>query len=327
MTPLRRHLLIVGAAGLVVRPGWAQTAARPQRIGWPARVPIRTWNRYPAFNNSMRQPGWVEGRDHVMDDATYDGRAERIPAAVAELMSRKHELLVGSGTPPMRALMAASSTIPIVMFAVGDPLGQGFVPSLARPGGNVTGLSSLHHGMLGKQFELLLQATPRARRIGVTYNPNIPPHVTVLREVEAAAARLGVMVRPAALRSPTEVDAAIDMLRREQVDAVHLFAQTWINTGGAKRLACIALQQRWPTAMALPQQARAGILLSYGFLHEEQLRRLAYFVDRIVRGAPPGELPVELPTRIRLVLNLKTSKAPGLALPQSLVLQADEVIE
>jgi putative tryptophan/tyrosine transport system substrate-binding protein len=327
MKPVRRHLLIAGAAGLASAQSWAQTVARPARIGWPASVPIRSWALYPAFTDSMRQLGWVEGRDYVMDDATYEGRAERIPGAVAELMARKPDLLVGSGTPPMRALMAAASTIPIVMYAVGDPVGQGFVQSLARTGGNVTGLSALDHGMLAKQFELLLQAVPRARRIGVTYHPDIPLHVMGLREVEAASARFNVQVRPVALRSPAEVDAAIDTLRREQVDAVHFFVQTWINTGGAERLARIALQQRWPSALGDVTHVRAGILLAYGWQQEHLVRRLPHYIDRILKGTPPGELPVEQPTRFYTTINLKTARALGLTLPQSLLLQATEVVE
>jgi putative ABC transport system substrate-binding protein len=322
----RRGLLGSGLALAAPGPLRAQPQ-RPAHIGWPASLPVRGWHLYPAFTDGMRELGWVEGRDYLIDDPTYEGRAERIPAVVAELMTRKPDLLVGGGTPPMKALMAATSSIPIVMFAVGDPVGQGFVRSLARPGGHVTGLSSLDHGLLGKQFELLLQAAPRARRVGVTYNPDIPPHVTGLREIEGAAARLSVLVRPVALRSPAEVDAAIETLKREQVDAVHFFVQPWINTGGAERLARLALQQRWPTALADVSHARAGILVTYGWQLEDLVRRLPYYIDRILKGTPPGEIPVEQPTRLYTTINLKTARALGLTLPPSLLLQATEVVE
>jgi putative ABC transport system substrate-binding protein len=306
----------------------AQPRQRPVRIAWPASVPIHQWPLYAVFVEAMRERGWVEGTHYVVDTASYDGRVERIPAAVAELIARQPDLIIGSGTPAMRALAAAKTTLPIVMFSVASPVEQGFVASMARPGGNVTGIASNDEGLLGKQFETLLRAAPAARRIGVVYSPDIAPHLAGLRDVQAAAQRLGVQVRPLALRSPAEIGAAVDTLQRERVDAVHLFTQPWLVTGEhASRVASIALQQHWPTAMALPQQARAGILLSYGFLHEEQLRRLAYFVDRILKGALPADLPVELPTRIHLVLNLKTARALGLTLPQSLVLQAHEVVE
>jgi putative ABC transport system substrate-binding protein len=326
----RRRFASVAAAGLSLAAGLPARAQsqRIARIAWPASVPIRQWPPYAAFTEAMRELGWVEGRDYVVEEASYDGRVDRIPAIVAELVARKPDLIVGSGSPPMRPLMAATSTIPIVMFSTGDPVGQGFVSNLARPGGNVTGLSSVDHGLLAKQFELLLQAAPRARRIGVLHNPDIAPHVAGLRDVEQLAARHTVQLKPVALRAPGEFDAAIDTLRGERIDAVHGFVQPILNTGSfAERLAIEALKQRWPTALADRSHARAGILLAYGWRNEDMVRRLAYYVDRILKGTPPGDMPVEQPTRFYLVLNMKTARALGLAVPQSLMLRVDEVIE
>lgn len=306
----------------------AREPGRPARIAWLSSTTITQWPPYPAFVAAMRERGWIEGTHYVVDAASYDGRAERIPDLVAELLARQPDLIIGSGTPPMRPLMQATQTVPIVMFTVGDPVGQGFVASLGRPGGNVTGLSSLDHGMLAKQFELLLQAAPQARRIGLLHNPDIGPHVPGLREIEAAAQRLGVQLRPLALRTPGEIDAAFDALQRERVEAVHLLLQPFLNTGDrAARIAALALQRRWPTALGATTQVRAGILVGYGWTNEDMLRRLPHYVIRILEGTAPADMPVEQPTRYYLALNLKTAKALGLTLPQSLLLQADEVVE
>lgn len=325
--PTRRRL-VAGAIALASARSWGRPLGRPARIGWLSSTTITQWPPYPAFVEAMRERGWIGGTDYVVDASSYDGRAERIPGLVAELVARQPDLIIGSGTPPMRPLMQATQTIPIVMFTVGDPVGQGFVASLGRPGGNVTGLSSLDHGMLAKQFELLLQAAPQARRIGLLHNPDIGPHVLGLRDVEAAAQRPGVQVRPVVLRTPGELDAAFDALQRERVEAVHLLLQPFLNTGDrAARVAALALQRRWPTALGATTQVRAGILVGYGWTNEDMLRRLPHYIIRILEGTAPADMPVEQPTRFYTALNLRTAKALGLTLPPTLLLQADEVVE
>ena len=192
----RRSVVACAAASLFAAPRLlAQPRLRPARIGWPASVPITRWPLYAVFTEAMRERGWIEGTHYVVEEASYEGRSERIAEAVAEAVKRKPDVLIGSGTPPMRALMQATSTIPIVMFAVGDPVEPGFVASLARPGGNVTGLASLGQAMVGKQIELLMQAAPQARRIGLVFNPDIPNHVSDLTFVEAAVRRQGATPR------------------------------------------------------------------------------------------------------------------------------------
>lgn len=293
MMPTRRRF-VAGAIALASARSWARPLGRPARIGWLSSTTITQWPPYPAFVEAMRERGWIGGTDYVVDASSYDGRAERIPGLVAELVARQPDLIIGSGTPPMRPLMQATQTIPIVMFTVGDPVGQGFVASLGRPGGNVTGLSSLDHGMLAKQFELLLQAAPQARRIGLLHNPDIGPHVLGLRDVEA----------------------------------VHLLLQPFLNTGDrAARVAALALQRRWPTALGATTQVRAGILVGYGWTNEDMLRRLPHYIIRILEGTAPADMPVEQPTRFYTALNLRTAKALGLTLPPTLLLQADEVVE
>ena len=324
----RRRIIAWPLAWGAAEAALAREPGRPARIAWLSSTTITQWRPYPAFVAAMRERGWIEGTHYLVDAASYDGRAERIPDLVAELLARQPDLIIGSGTPPMRPLMQATQTIPIVMFTVGDPVGQGFVASLGRPGGNVTGLSSLDHGMLAKQFELLLQAAPQVRRIGLLHNPEIGPHVPGVREIEAAAQRLGVQVRPLALRAPGEIEGAFDALQRERVEAVHLLLQPFLNTGDrAGRIAALALQRHWPTALGATTQVRAGILVGYGWTNEDMLRRLPHYVIRILEGTAPADMPVEQPTRYYLALNLKTARALGLALPQSLLLQADEVVE
>lgn len=321
-------MVVAAAAAMAGANAGARVAGRPVRIAWSASVPITQWPPYAAFVDAMRERGWAEGTHYIVDPASYDGRVERLPAVVAELMARQPDVIIGSGTPTVRPLMQATKTIPIVMFAVGDPVGQGFVDSLGRPGGNVTGLSSVDHGILGKQFELLLEAVPQMRRVGVVFNPDIPPHALGLRDVEAVAQRQGVQVRPVPLRSPGEIDAAFGALQRERVEGVHFFLQPIMNTGDrAARVAALALQRRWPTAMADPAHVRAGMLVAYGWKNEDLVRRLPYFLIRILDGTPPGELPVEQPTRYYVSLNLKSARALGLTLPQALLLRADEVVE
>jgi putative tryptophan/tyrosine transport system substrate-binding protein len=185
------------------------------------------------------------------------------------------------------------------------------------------------HGLLAKQFELLLQAAPQVRRVGVVYNPDFPPHVAGLRDVETVAQRQSVQLRAVVLRTPGEIDATFDALQRERIEAVHFFLQpTMMNSGDSTaRLAALALQRRWPTAMFDVAHVRAGILVGYGWKNEDMVRRLPHYVIRILEGTPPGDLPVEQPTRFYTVLNLKTAKALGLTLPQTLLLQADELIE
>jgi putative tryptophan/tyrosine transport system substrate-binding protein len=325
----RRSIVATAVAAWLTRArAQPQPPPRPARIGWVASVPIIRWPLYAAFTEVMRERGWIEGTHYVVEGASYDGRAERIAEAVAEAVKRKPDLLISGGVPPMRALMQATSTIPIVMFAVGDPVEQGIVASLARPGGNVTGVASLDRAMGGKQIELLMQAAPHARRIGLVFNPDIPIHVGDLAYVEAAVLRQGATPRAVELRSPDGIDAAIAALQRERVEAVHILPQPFMFSGGhVARLAELALQHRWPTVLADVAHVRAGILLSYGQKTEDMVRRLPHYVIRILEGTPPADLAVEQPTRFYLWLTMKTARLLGLTLPNALLLRADEVIE
>ena len=311
------------AAGLA---GRAQTPGKLYRIGWLSSGPWAATPLLEAFNQGMRELGWIEGRHYTVENLYTEGRDERLPALAAELVLRKVDLLVGSGSPPTTALKNATSTIPILFFYVGDPVGSGFVASLARPGGNVTGLGGLGPGMHTKQLELLREVVPKASRIAMLHNPAFSLHALYRAEVEPAARSLGVTLRPIELRSPDDIDPAFATLAREPVDALLIFGQPFLFAQGA-RVAKLALEQRLPAIIGFQEVARDGILMSYGAKLIDDIRRLPYFADRILKGAKPADLPVEQPSRFYLTVNQKTAKALGLTIPQSVLLRADEVIE
>ena len=311
------------AAGLA---GRAQTPGKLFRIGWLSSGPWAATPLLDVFNQGMRELGWIEGRHYTVENLYTEGRDERLPALAAELVLRKVDLLVGSGSPPTTALKNATSTIPILFFYVGDPVGSGFVAGLARPGGNVTGLGGLGPGMHTKQLELLREVVPKASRIAMLHNPAFSLHALYRAEVEPAARSLGVTLRPIELRSPDDIDPGFATLAREPVDALLIFGQPFLFAQGA-RVAKRAIEQRLPAIIAFQEVARDGILMSYGAKLIDDIRRLPYFADRILKGAKPADLPVEQPSRFYLTVNQKTAKALGLTIPRSVLLRADEVIE
>jgi len=326
----RRNLVTMSALALAgmpaARPAWAQATARIKRIGWITNQPFATSDLPAGFFEAMRERGWVEGTHFVLDNLYYEGRFERIPGLAAELVQRRVDVIVVSGSPAVGPVMKATSTIPIVFLTVGDPVGSGFVSNLARPGGNVTGLGGLADGLVGKFLELLKQAVPRAQRIGVLINPDFSAHNALQPDLAAAAQRLGMQLRWVPMRSQQDMDAAFTALAAERPDAVMLLGQPFVVTHRA-RIAALALEHRLPMMSPFQELTRAGVLMSYGWRIEDELRRLPYYLDRILKGTPPGDLPVEQPTRFYLVLNQTTANALGLTLPQTLLLQATEVVQ
>ena len=320
-----RRTLICAIAGALL----AAASAGPgkvYRIGWLSSGPWAGTQPVEVFNPGMRELGWIEGRPYMIDNRYTEGRSERIAAHAADLVQRKVDLLVGSGTPHTAALKNATATIPIIFYAVGDPVGSGIVASLARPGGNVTGLGGLGPGAATKQLELLREVVPKASRIATLFNPALPFHAAIAAEVEPAARSLGVTLRPIALRSPDDIDAAFTTLASEPVDALLIFGQGFLFEHGA-RVAKLAIEQRLPAIISFEEVARYGVLMSYGSKLLDDVRRLPHFADRVLKGAKTAELPVEQPSKFYLTLNQKTAKALGLTLPHSLLLRAHEVIE
>jgi putative ABC transport system substrate-binding protein len=322
----RRHVFAGVATLLATHIALAQTPPRPARIGVLGSVPYETWPRRAIFVEAMRELGWIEGAHFVVDALVEDGSPESRSALAAELVRRKPDLLLAAATPEVGPLMRATRSIPIVFFAVGDPVGAGFVSNLARPGGNVTGLGGLGPGLASKQLELLHQAVPQARRIGTLVHPEYPGVQVFLPELKAAAYSLGLELRQVELRTADELDGAFAALARERIDALHLGGQPFM-LARAGQIAALVANQRLPAVSFFPQLTRAGLLMSYNSSLDDTVRRLAYYIDRILKGTPPGELPVEQATRFYLTLNLKTARSLGLTLPQGVLLRADEVIE
>jgi putative ABC transport system substrate-binding protein len=254
-------------------------------------------------------------------------RFDRLPDLAAELVRLKVDIIVAAPTPAAVAAKNATGTIPIVMTVVGDPVGIGLIASLARPGGNVTGLSySVGVETFGKGLELLKAALPKVRRMAILSNPGNPSHVLAIRDLKVAAGSLGVQLQFLEARGPNEFDGAFAAMAKERVGALLVVADSVFNFHRA-RLTDLAARSRLPTMYGIRENVEAGGLMSYGASVPDLYRRAAGYVDKILKGAKPADLPVEQPTKFELVINLKTAKALGLTIPQSLLLRADQVIE
>ena len=307
----------------------AQQAGKVPRIGFlGVTSPSDRPHHVDAFRQRLRELGWVEGQNIVIDYRYAEGRVDRLPDLVAELVRLKVDLIVASaGTQAATAAKNATETIPIVMIYVRDPVGNGLIASLARPGGNVTGVSgSAGLELFAKQLELLKETVPKIRRVAILSNPDNAYHQLAIREVNVAARSLGVQLQLLEARGPNEFDGAFAAMAKERVGALLVLSDAMLNSHRT-RLADLAARSRLPAAYGVRESVEAGGLMSYGPSFLDLYRRSATFVDKILKGAKPGNLPVEQPAKFELVINLKTAKALGLTIPQSLLLRADEVIQ
>jgi putative ABC transport system substrate-binding protein len=278
-----------------------------------------------AFRRGLRELGWVEGKNVVLDLRWADGQVDRLPALAAELVRLRPDVIVAGGSEGVQAAREATATIPIVMMFIGYPIELGFIESLARPGGNVTGLSNLNFELDIKRLELLREIVPRVARLAILWNPMQPAHEGQLGHVERAARALGVEPRPIAVRSAGDLEGAFATMRRERVGAVTMLPSA-LHAQSFRRIADLALAARLPAASWQARFAEVGGLMAYGPDQNDMARRAATYVDRILKGARPGNLPVEQPTTFELVVNLRTAKALGLTIPRSVLVRADEVI-
>ena len=281
-----------------------------------------------AFRQRLRELGWVEGQNIVIDYRYAEGRVDRLPDLAAELVRLKVDLIVASaGTQAATAAKNATETIPIVMIYVRDPVGTGLIASLARPGGNVTGVSgSAGLELFAKQLELLKETVPKIRRVAILSNPDNAYHQLAIREVNVAARSLGVQLQLLEARGPNEFDGAFAAMAKERVGALLVLSDA-IFGSHRTRLADLAARSRLPAAFGVRDDVEAGGLMSYGPSFLDLFRRSAAYVDKILKGAKPADLPVEQPNKFELVINLKTAKTLGLTIPQSVLLRADQVIE
>jgi len=304
---------------------YAQQPTAPRRIGVLLVALSPESKEVQAFRQGLRDAGYAEGRDVVIEWRPAYGDYARIPGLVADLVQRKVDVIVVSSTVAAQAVKSATSTIPIVMSTVGDPVGSGLVASLARPGGNVTGLSQLLAELTAKRLQLLKEAIPWLARVAVLWNPNTPYHPKFIEDLKAAAPSLSIDLKFVSARTPEEFGPAFSAINRTHAKALYLpdsplFAAhrtTLLKLASKARLPAIHSERRW---------VDEGALMSYGATYADQLRRAAGYVDKILKGAKPSDLPIEEPTRLELVVNLKTAKALGITIPQSILLRADEVI-
>jgi putative ABC transport system substrate-binding protein len=281
---------------------------------------------FAGFREGLRELGYVEGQNIKLEARWAEGNYDRLPGLAADLVRLKVNVIVTYGTPASQAARGATGTIPIVMAAIIDPVANGLVTSLARPGGNLTGQSMMSPDLAEKQLEILKEVVPKISRAAVLHNPANPGNAPEVRHAQDAARALGVRLQLLGARGPSEIDSAFAAMTTEQAGAVIVLVDVVLQNNRA-RITDLAARHRLPAVYGLSEYAQAGGLLAYGPNRLDMFRRAATYVDRILKGAKPGDLPIEQPTKFELVINLKTAKALGLAIPQTLLLRADQVIE
>ena len=324
-----RRAFLSGATALLAAP----LAAQAQQGGKVARIGVllgaareQTSRLVKAFEDGLRDVGYVPGRNVVIEYRFADGKLERLPQLAQDLVRLKVDVIVTGSNPQVIAAKQATTTIPIVMVYVRDPVGAGLVASLSRPGGNVTGLSQDVGGIPGKRLAVLKELVPQISRVAVLVDPGSQQTLETLKAAEAPARTLGMTVVRFDAHGPADLEGVFAAVTRARSDALVL-------TGGPllfnmrTQIAQLALRHRLPSISAITEDVEAGGLMSYGASLSDQWQGAATYVDKILKGAKPGDLPVEQPTKFDLVINLKTAKALGLTIPQSLLLRADRVIE
>ena len=326
----RRTFIGTVAGGLVAAPFTVcaqMPAARVYRIGVLspfAPSDVAPWHR--AFVQGLREFGWIEGNNISIEFRYAEGRTDALPGLVAEFVREKVDVLVTSVTPDTLAAKNATQKIPIVMASAGDPVASGLIASLARPGGNVTGLTQIAPELAAKRLELLKEMVPKLVRVGVIWNPDDLIAAQSWREIQAPAKTLGIELQSLVVRRESEFDSAFDAALKMKASGLAIMPSPLFVTN-EQRIADFAVRNRLPSTFHLRGYAERGGLVTYGPDRSDLFRRAAGYVDKILRGAKPGDLPVERPTKFELVINLKTAKALGLTIPQLLLLRADEVIQ
>ena len=305
----------------------AQPAKAPVRLGFlSSSSPDRDARYLVAFRQTLRALGYVEGKTLTIDVRYGHGRFEQLPALAAELVGMKVNVLVVAGAPAAHAAKNATRTIPIVMTNAADPVGTGLVASLARPGGNITGLSDFNTGVVAKRLELLKEIVPAATRVGVLSNPRNPTNPTQVKLTLAAAPALGLTVLTVEAGSAAEIDRAFGVLAAERVSALLVIGDPLLGAE-VKRIVGHAQRLKLPGIYSTPRSVAEGGLIGYGSSFEDLYRRAAVYVDKVIKGARPADLPIEQPSKFELAVNLKTARTLGLTIPASIVLRADALIE
>ena len=321
--------LMVLVCALLAAPlaGAAQPPAKVPRIGilWLNPLPP-TAHLVEAFRQGLRELGYVEGQNITIEFRSAEGKVERLPDLAAELVRLKVDVIMTGATDPIRAAQQATRTIPIVMGISVDPVSQGFVASLARPGGNITGLSLRTLDLVGKRLELLKEVVPKVSRVAVLWNADNPGVALSFREAAVAAEALKVELRSLVVRGSNEFETAFQAATQERAGALIVLDDP-LTFRNRVRIADRAVKHRLPSIFGPREYVEAGGLMSYAANQEQMYRRAATYVDKILKGAKPADLPVEQPMKFELVVNLKTAKALGLTIPRSVLSMADEVIQ
>ena len=283
-------------------------------------------NLVNSFREGLHEFGYREDRNIVIEYRWADGKYERFPALVADLLAAKVDVIVTAGTPAALAVKKATTTVPLVMVAVGDPVGTGLVSSLARPGGNLTGLSSIAPDLEGKRLDLLREVVPTLSHVAVFFNSLNPFHVVSMRQAHAAAQTMGIKLQQHDIRTSEDLDGAFAAIRKERPDALLILADR-VFLHNRQRMMDFTEEQRLPTVNAYKELVEAGGLMSYGPSYEDMHKRAAIYVDKILKGAKPAELPIEQPSKFNFIINLKAAKRLGVTVPPALLTLADKVIE
>jgi putative ABC transport system substrate-binding protein len=331
---VNKRLLVSFVAILIlvaVQTVGAQQPTKITRIGYLSPFdPASDSTRVEAIRLALRELGYIEGQNIVIEYRYTEGKRDRYPELLAELLRLKVDIIVAAGgSPGTRAAKNATKTIPIVMVGSGaDPVEEGLVESLARPSGNVTGVTNLSRELGGKRLELFKEAVPKLSRVAVLYDPAIPGTTREVKEVLPVAARaLGLTIKSSEVRDADGIERVFAALSKERPDGLYVSAGGPLIRANRKRLAGFALKSRLPSVYGTREFVDAGGLMSYGADLADNYRRVAYFVDKILKGAKPADLPVEQPTKFELAINLKTAKQIGVTIPQSVLYRADKVIK
>lgn len=326
---MERRAFLIAVAVLGAVPAASAQQSRTWRVGFlyfGSKQSAQETGRYAAFLQGMRELGYIEGRNLAVEARFADGKAERLPELAAELVRAKVDLIVTTGTPVNHATKKATAVIPIVMTVSVDPVADGLVQSLARPGGNITGLTTLSAQLSQKHVELLSALLPKLSRIGAMLNPANVGNFIQLKFLQDAAQNAGIAVVRADARTPEEIERGLASIARERPEALIVLGDA-LFVQQRHQIAELVRKHRLPTIALASEHAEAGSLMSYGPDLRDNFRRAATFVDRILRGAKPGELPIEQPAKFEMVINLRTAGTLGLTIPQEMRFRADRVIE
>lgn len=325
----RREVITLLGAATAARPLMvqAQPTSRVPRIGFLGNsTAALEANLIGPFRDGLRELGYIEGQNIIIEYRWAEGKYERFPTLIRELIDLKVDVMVTAGTPAALAVKTAATSVPLVMAAVGDPVGTGIVASLKRPGGNITGLSGMAPDLEGKRLELLREFVPKLSRVAVFWNPANAFNPAAMMQARAAADVLRIDLLPLAVRTTEALDDAFAAIVKERPEALVTFADR-IFLHNRLRIMDFAAKNRLPSVNAYRELVEAGGLMSYGPSYEDMHRHAAVYVDKILKGAKPADLPVEQPTKFVLLINLKVAKALGLEVPPTVLVRADEVIE